>query len=338
MSRRHRTRLIATLIGCVLLATASAVQADVVIKMATIAPENSIWTRTLREMGDAWKRRTNGRVTLRLFPGTTGSEEKMLRDLRISKTLGAAQLSAIQLGKLDDSFNVFSLPMFFESYDELDGVLAALAPVLERRVEAHGLKVLNWGYAGWVHVFSRTPVRTLDDLRRLKLFTSTGDGRMTAWYRENGFNPVPVDASQMLASLTTGMIQAIPMTPLSAQLFMWYEHAPYMLDIGFAPLLGATVIRLDTWNQLAPEDQTIVQDEARKAGARLRTEVPRLDTEAVARMQERTLTVTAGDEAQWRRAATEFGLAMRDRLVPSDVYDLARKQRDDIRVQRSARR
>ncbi len=335
MSRRPRNRLIAAAVASVLLAASNA-QADIVIKMATIAPENSIWTRSLREMGDGLKRRTNGRVSLRVFPGTTGSEEKMLRDLRITKTLGAAQLSAIEMGTLDDGFNVFSLPMFFESYEEVDGVLAAIGPVLERRVEARGLKVLSWGYAGWVHVFSRTPVRSLNDLKKLKLFTSTGDGRMATWYRDNGFSPVPVDASQMLASLTTGMIEAVPMTPLSAQLFMWYEHAPYMLDVGLAPLLGATVIRQDTWNQLAPDDQAIVLDEARKAGARLRTEVPRLDAEAVARMRERKLTVTAGDQAEWRRAAADLGPVMRDRLVPPDIYDLARKQRDAIRALRTA--
>jgi TRAP-type transport system periplasmic protein len=335
MSRRPHSPLIAAFTAGILLA-ASGVRADVVIKMATIAPENSIWTRSLREMGDAWKRRTNGRVTLRLFPGTTGSEEKMLRDLRISKTLGAAQLSAIEMGTLDDGFNVFSLPMFFESYEEVDGVLATIGPVLEHRVEARGLKVLSWGYAGWVHVFSRTPVRSPGDLKRLKLFTSTGDDRMATWYRDNGFSPVPVDASQMLASLTTGMIDAVPMTPLSAQLFMWYEHAPYMLDIGFAPLLGATVMRLDTWNQLSPDDQAVILDEARKAGARLRAEVPRLDTEAVARMRERKLIVTAGDQTEWRRAATDLGPVMRDRLVPSDIYDLARKQRDAVRAQHSA--
>lgn len=289
-------------------------------------------------MGDAWKRRTSGRVSLRLFAGTTGSEEKMLRDLRISKTLSAAQLSAIEMGSLDDGFNVFSLPMFFESYGEVDGVLAAVGPVLERRVEARGLKVLSWGYAGWVHVFSRTAVRTPDDLKKLKLFTSTGDDRMATWYRDNGFSPVPVDASQMLAGLTTGMIEAVPMTPLSAQLFMWYEHAPYMLDIGLAPLLGATVMRLDTWNQLSPGDQAIVLDEARKTGARLRSDVPRLDLEAVARMRERKLTVTAGDPGEWRRAAADLGPLMRDRLVPSDIYDLAKRQRDGIRTQRSAAR
>jgi TRAP-type C4-dicarboxylate transport system substrate-binding protein len=189
-----------------------------------------------------------------------------------------------------------------------------------------------------VHVFSRTPVRGVGDLKRLKLFTSTGDDRMARWYRDNGFNPVPVDPSQMLASLTTGMIEAIPTTPLSALMFRWFDHAPYMLDVGIAPLMGASVISLDAWTRMAPADQQIVMEEARKAGARLRAEVPRLDAEAIASMKIGKLTVTAGNAAEWRAAADQFGSAMRNRLVPPDVYDLALRARDAARAARAAAR
>jgi len=323
--------------GCVALA-ATAVRADLTMKVGTIAPENSIWTRTLREMGDAWKQRTGGRVSLRLFPGTVGSEDQMLRSLRISRTLHAAQLSAISLGKLDDAFNVFGLPMFFESYEEVDGVMNTLGPLLHERLQKQNLKVLHWGYAGWVHVFSRTPVRTVDDLKKLRLFTSAGDDRLAGWYRDNGFNPVPGDSSQMLASLTTGMIDAIPATPLSALMFRWFDHAPSMLDVGIAPLLGATVVSLDAWNAIAPDDRRIVLEEAQKAGMRLRTEVPKLDQEAVAKMKAARLTVTPGNSADWRAAADHFGSTMRARLVPADVYDLARRERDAVRARRAASR
>jgi TRAP-type C4-dicarboxylate transport system substrate-binding protein len=316
---------------------ASAAHAQVVLKTGTLAPENSIWTRTLREMGDGWKRRTEGRVLLRLFPGTVGSESRMLRDLRISKTLHAVQFSAIELSRLDDAFSVFGQPMFFESYEELDAVMAALGPILEQRLERHGLKVLSWGYGGWVHVFSTEPVRTLDDLKRLKLFTSAGDNRMAALYREHGFQPVPVDATQMLASLSTGMIQAVPMTPLSAQLFMWYQHAPYMMDAGIAPLIGATVISRDAWERIGAADRNAVLDEARKAGARLRRDVPRLDREAVEQMKARKLTVVASDLAVWRRVAEQFGPSVRERLVPADVYDLAVRARDAHRQRRATK-
>jgi TRAP-type transport system periplasmic protein len=322
--------------AAVALAT-SMLDADAPLKIGTMAPENSIWARTLREMGDGWARRTGGRVTLRLFPGTAGSEEQMLRSLRISKTLQAAQLSAIALGRLDDAFNVFGLPMFFESYEEVDHVLEKLGPTLEHRLERQKLKVISWGHAGWVHVFSRTPVRTVGDLQRLKLFTSAGDDRMAGWYRDNGFNPVPVDASQMLASLTTGMIQAVPATPLSALMFRWFDHATYMLDLGIAPLLGATVISMDAWNAMAGADQQVVVEEARKAGARLRAEVPRLDAEAIGTMKTGKLNVTTGTVAEWRAAADQFGSTMRARLVPADVYDLARRERDVVRARRVER-
>lgn len=337
MIRLNRTRHAAAIAGCVLL-TASVVRADITLKIGTMAPDNSIWAKTLREMGEGWTRRTSGRVSLRLFPGTVGSEQQMLRSLRISRTLQGAQLSAITLGTLDDAFNVFGLPMFFESYEEVDRVMDSLGPLLEQRLQQQNLKVIHWGYAGWVHVFSRTPVRTVDDLKRLRLFTSTGDDRMAGWYRDNGFNPVPVDASQMLASLTTGMIEAIPVTPLSALLFRWSDHAPYMMDLGIAPLMGATVISMHVWNEITPADQQIVLEDARKAGARLRTEVPKLDAEAVARMKAGKLTVTAGNVADWRNAADQFGSTMRARLVPADVYDLARRERDAVRARRAASR
>jgi TRAP-type C4-dicarboxylate transport system substrate-binding protein len=89
----------------------------------------------------------------------------------------------------------------------------------------------------------------------------------------------------------------------------------------------------ERWNALSAEDQAIVVDEARKAGARLRSDVPRLDREAIEAMRGRTLTVTKGDVAEWRRLAEQLGDAMRrDGVVPGDIYDLAKRERDAVRA------
>ncbi len=121
-------------------------------------------------------------------------------------------------------------------------------------------------------------------------------------------------------------------------MFRWFDHAPYMLDVGIAPLMGATVVSIEAWNRMAPGDQQIVAEEARKAVARLRAEVPKLDAEAIATMKTAKLTVTAGNIAEWRAAADQFGSAMRNRLVPPDVYDLALRERDAARSSRAAAR
>jgi TRAP-type C4-dicarboxylate transport system substrate-binding protein len=317
-------------------ATLVVLEAQAPLKIATVAPDNSIYVRSLREMAEAWKKRTGGRVTAHIYPGGDESEGGMLRNLRPTfRKLHGAQLSSIVLGTVEPAFNVFGLPMFYESYDEADRVLAALAPELEARLEAKGYKALNFVYVGWVHIFSKRPITTVDDLRKLPLYTSTGDDRLARWYRANGFMAVPLDATSMLTSLQTNMIQAVPAPPLFAQLLTWYRSAPYMMDLGFAPLLGSTVVRLDTWNGLAANDQAAVAAEAKRAGAQLRSDVPRLEREAIEAMKRMGLTVTRADAVEWRRIANDLGEAMRkDGLVPGDIYERARRERDAARTGR----
>lgn len=323
--------------AALLLATGTILSAQAPIKIGTIAPEQSVWAKTMKEMGEAWKARSAGRVTYILFPATVGSEDQILRDMRISRKLQAAQLSAITLGSIDQAFNVFALPMFFENFEEVDAVLTRVGPTLEQRLEAKGLKVLNWGYVGWVHLFTTKPVKTLDDIKKLKLYTSAGDDVFPKWYRENGFNPVPLDPSQMSSALSTRMIEAVPLTPYSAQVFTWYKSASYMTDIGFAPLLGATVITLDAWKKIAPDDQRVIQEEALKAGAKLRTEIPRLDRQAIEAMKKGGLTVSAVDSSEWRKTGEKFGDAMRAQFPKDalDLYDAARRERDAVRARRA---
>lgn len=304
------------------------------IKIGTPAPDQSIYVKTLKEMGEAWKKRTNGRVTYTVFPGTVGTEESMIRDMRGSaRRLHAAQLSAISLGNMESAFNVFGLPMFFQNYAEADRVLEKLTPLLEQRLEAKGLKALNWGYVGWVHVFSKQPVKSVDELKKQKLFAAAGDDAMVKWYRDNGFSAVPLDATEMLAALKTGMIEAVPAPPLYAQLLNWYSSAPHMMDLGFAPLMGATVMSLESWKRISPDDQAVVLDEAKKAGARLRRDVPKLEQEAIAAMKLKGLKVSSVNTAEWRATADKLGDALRKAgLVPGDVYDLARRERDAVRA------
>lgn len=302
------------------------------IKIGTIAPDRSIYVTTLREMGEAWERRTNGRVTTSVYPGGDNTEEGLLREIRF-KNLQVAQLSAITLGNLDDAFNVFGLPMFYESYAEADRVLEKLGPELETRLERKGYKALNWGYVGWVHIFSRKPVTTVDDLKRLKLYTSAGDDRLAKWYRANGFTAVPLDSTEIVGSLQTRMIEAVPSPPMFALLLTWYRAAPHMMDVGFAPLMGSTVMSLETFNRLTADDQKIVLEEAKKAGQRLRSEIPRQDREAIETMQRKGLRVTKVDLGQWRPLAERLGESMRrDGVVPGEIYDIAKRERDAARA------
>jgi TRAP-type C4-dicarboxylate transport system substrate-binding protein len=325
MGFRITTAILAALVA----AGAVTLDAQRAPRIATIAPENSIYWKSLREMTEAWKQRTSGRVNYLVTAGGDVTEKSMLLNMQPTfKKLQGAQLSAITLGEVETAFNVFGLPMFYESYAEADRVLERLAPELDKRLAGNGYKALSFAYAGWVHVFSKKPVTTVDDLRKLPLFTSSGDDRWPRWYNANGFRPVPLDPTAMLSSLHMDMIQAVPAPPVFAHLLTWYKSAPYMMDLGFAPLVGSTVLSLEAWNRISPEDQAIVLEESRKAGQALRREVPRLEQEAIEAMKKNGLTVTTADKAEWRRVAAQLAEAMRrDGLVPADIYDAAKAAR-----------
>ena len=225
------------------------------IKLATVVPDGSIWDKSLKQMGADWKQATGGRVSLTVFSGgSQGDEPTVLRKMRLNALQGAS-LTVVGLASIDWSFNVFNIPFFFQSYDELNAVIEKLTPLLKQRVEAKGFVLVHWGHGGWLQVFSKQPVQTVADLKRAKLYTSAGDDKMTQWYKANGFQPRAMAMTDILTGLTTGMIDALPTTPIAAMAFQWFKQTPYMLDIGLSPIVGATVLDKKTWDGISAADR-----------------------------------------------------------------------------------
>jgi TRAP-type C4-dicarboxylate transport system substrate-binding protein len=308
--------------------------AQTTVKLATIVPQGSVWDKHIQQMADEWKTATNGRVTVTVYPGgSQGDESTVLRKMRLD-ALQAASLTAVGLGSIDSAFNVFDIPFFFESWDELNYVTAKLTPVIRQRMDAKGFVLLNWGSGGWTQVFTKTPVQTVADLKKIKLWTSSGNDKMVQWLKANGFEPRAMAMTDILTGLTTGMIEGLPTPPLAAMMFQWYKHTPYMLDIGLAPIIGATVITKKTWNGISEADRAKLLESATAVEKRLQTDIPKQDADAVAVMTKQGLTVTKATGAEWRTQVDALAKTMRGEMVPNDIFDLASKARDEYRKQK----
>ena len=330
-------RKFAVIFAVVVVAPAS-VWAAITVKMATQAPVNSAWHKALLDMGAEWEAKTAGRVKLTIYAGgTQGSEEATIRMMRPGvDQLQSNLLMLPGLSTVDEAFNVFGIPFFFQSDAEGQYVLEKLTPMLEKRLDAKGYKLLAWGSAGWVQLFSKKPMTTLADIKAAKLFTSQGDDRMVQWYKANGFNPVALTAADIPAQLklTTGMIEAAPSPPYPALLLQIFRDAKYMLDVRFAPLYGAVILTNEAWNKIEPNDRPIVVAAAKTAEKRLLGDAPKLDADSIATMKSRGLTVTTIDPktlASFRAEAETFVKTMRGQMVPADAYDAAVRERDAFR-------
>jgi TRAP-type C4-dicarboxylate transport system substrate-binding protein len=330
--------LVAVGVGIRATATTTPVQTPVTIKLATIVPANSPVYQALMAMVDDWDKSTGGRVKLVLYAGgVQGDEPSVVKLMRPGVDgMQAALLTAPGLSVADDAVNALEMPFFLQSDDELQAVLKKLAPVLAKRLDAKGLHVLNWDSLGWIQLFSKKPIRALGDLKTARLFTTSGDDRMVQWYTANGFQPVPLKTTDVPSQLklSTGLIDAAPMPPAVALVTQVFRDAPNMLDIGVAPLLGATVISNDTWNRIAPDDRAKMLNAAAAMEAKIMAGASKLDTAAIGFMQAQGLKVTkldAAGAAEFRAAATDLLKTMRGGMVPADVFDLAIQERDAVR-------
>src|SRR5207247_3586629 len=184
-------------------------QTPTTIKLATLVPTNSIWDKNLKQMGEEFKQATAGRFEVIVYSGgSQGDEPTVLRKMRID-ALQAAAFTNVGLGMIDSAFNVFNVPFFFESYDELNDVIEKMTPTLRKRAEAKGFVLLNWGHGGWTQVFTKKPVQTVAEMKQVKLWTSSGNDRMVQWFKANGFDPRAMAMTDITTGLTAGMIDGL---------------------------------------------------------------------------------------------------------------------------------
>ena len=327
---RQAREAVAFAIGVLVLTSTPIAQST--IKLATVVPDGSIWDKNLKQMAEEWSQATGGRITVTVYGGgTQGDEATVLRKMRLD-ALQAASFTAVGLGSIDAAFNVFDIPFFFDSYDELNYVTDKLTPAIRKKLEPKGFVLLNWGHGGWTQVFTKKPVRTVDDLKKIKLYTSAGNDRMVQWFKANGFEPRAMAMTDIMTGLTTGMIDGLPTPPLAAMFFQWYKQTPYMLDIGLAPIVGATVVTAKAWKAIPEADKPKLLAAADGVEQRLRVDVPKQDQSSIETMVKQGLTVTKAAGPEWHTQLDSLAKTMRGEMVPSDIFDLASKARDEYRT------
>jgi TRAP-type transport system periplasmic protein len=253
-----------------------------------------------------------------------GGEADMVRRMRVGQ-LQAAMLSVSGLLQIEEGVTgLQAMPMMFRDLDEFDYVQERLRPMLEQRMLDKGFVVLFWGDAGWVRFFSRSPGSRPDDFKRMKMFVWSGDSRTVQVMRSIGINAVPLEQTDALTGLQTGLIDAIPTPPFYALAGQYFNTASHMLELNWVPLVGATVISKRTWDTVPANQRAALLKAAEEAGDQIKRRSRTESDESVEAMQRRGLTVHKVSpelEAEWRSFAESVYPEIRGRVVPADIFD-----------------
>jgi TRAP-type transport system periplasmic protein len=295
------------------------------VRLATLAPKGSSMYKSLESLREQWMKAPDGGVKLVIYPdGVMGSEADIVRKMR-AEQIQAGVLTVAGLQEIDKSVSALqNLPLLFHSLDEAAHVREELRPVLEKRFEEKGFVMIFLGDVGWVHFFSKEPVTHPDDLKRVKLFTWTGDNQTIDLMKNLGLHPVPLEPTDILTGLQTGLIDAVAMVPFFALATQIYASTPHMLDLNWAPLVGAGVVLKKTWDTFPPGLRDELRSSARKIGAEIIEHQRVENDEAIQAMEKRGLIVHKAPpaiEAEWRAFVEPVYPKLRGLSVPADLYD-----------------
>jgi TRAP-type C4-dicarboxylate transport system substrate-binding protein len=311
-------------------------EAEVLLKLGTLAPAGSAWHEILKEMGRDWEQGSAGGVKLRIYAGgVQGAESEMIRKLGIGQ-LNAAALSNVGIHDITPEPKAMSIPLFFRSEAEAECVFEAKRPALETALSRRGYKVVQWSRLGALQLFCTAPRPTPADMSGVPFFVQAGDAAAAEAWRAAGFRTVELSSTDIYPGLTTGMVQCVPSLPLYVLTARLFEKARYMNDLEWGYMYGATLIRNEAWERIPAETRTAMLDAAARRGVAADAEVRRMNRESLDVMRKQGLTVIAVDPAPWYAAMLKGQSVVRGSVVPAPFYDELVAARETCRSARAA--
>ena len=307
------------------LSTIATAQSPVQLRIGTVVPKNSLYHRELLQLGETWRAAQGGGARVVVFTdGSQGGEAELSRRMRIGQLQGAL-MSVVGLREIEPSIAALqSLPLLFRSWDEVDHVREKMRPAMEQRFLARGFVVVGWGDAGWVRFFSKDAAVRPDDYKGMKFFAWGSEPEQQAIMKSLGYTPVPLETADILPSMQTGMINVLPSTPYFALASQVYGTARHMLEINWAPIVGALVVTQKAWDAMSPAGQQALRAAGDKAGVQMRAQARLEVDEAVAAMVKRGLVVhrpTPEQMREWDALAEKLYPRIRGSMVPAETFD-----------------
>ncbi|MEM9425013.1 MAG: TRAP transporter substrate-binding protein DctP, partial [Spirochaetota bacterium] len=267
------------------------IQAQLIIKLATITPDNSPWNDTLYAAGEQVEKLTEGRIRLRIYGnGLAGEENEVLRKIRLG-SVDAGVFTAISLKSVVPETLVLSLPYFIKNEESLQRVLDELTPSFNTSFAENGYEILGWAFSGWIYMFYKDNIRSPSQVSNVRLGVGPTEPELQAAWRAVGFRVTTVSFSDTFISLQNGILTGFHASPIGALAYQWFAFTPYMVDSKIAPLLGAILISKRSWRRVSPGDQAIIRNEINKMIKEFSNVAREQDARALALMKKNGLEV-----------------------------------------------
>jgi tripartite ATP-independent transporter DctP family solute receptor len=308
-----RRRFSASLIpaGALLLISRRARAAQFELRQFHNQPAESPLHKRLVEMWAVVKAETHGRIQVETFAENdriAGGDPAALRML-IDGRLDFFTLNGGLIGTVVPAVDVQGIPFAFrtpaQAYDALDG---DLGKYLRDEMSAKDIYAVPRGCFenGFRQITCAIkPVRTVDDLRGLKVRTPDSPV-YSELFQALGATPVPINLNQAYDALKTGAADAQENPLAIVELFKFYEVQKYVSLTSHVWAGFNLIANLKLWQRLPLEVQGVIERNAAKFARLQRADNDALNIALRSRLVKQGMTFNTAETASFRARLGPF--------------------------------
>jgi len=229
-----------------------------VFKIATISPDGLGWMSKFRVGLERIEAETNKRITFKIYPGgVQGDDATVLRKMRI-RQLNGGVFAAGSLTRFFPDLQVYNLPLQFRSYEEVDFVRARMDSYISDGLKKAGIKTFAFTETGFAYLLANEPVSSLADLRKLKAWIPDNDPIAAELIKSFDVSPIPLNITDVLPALQTGMINAVVGPPSVILALQWHNHLTHLMNLPLVYIYSMLAMDMKVYSKASSTDQDTV--------------------------------------------------------------------------------
>ncbi|MBJ3776303.1 TRAP transporter substrate-binding protein [Acuticoccus mangrovi] len=230
-------------------------QAPTILRYANAGAPTSISNQFNEKLSAALKAKTDDALSLEIFAGSLGGEQKLLNSL----ALGSVDIyNGAYTGTRE--FDALYSPYFFKDGQQAKRVMEGeigqkASAVLEDRYNG---RLLGVGRLGSFNLMLKEPISSLSDIKGRKIRSAQIEGCLEG-LSFFGAVPTPIPFNEIYLALQQGIVDGVLTALNPGVTSKFYEVCKYVVSADFGLALDKEVISSAAWGGLPEEEQNILQ-------------------------------------------------------------------------------
>lgn len=295
---------------------------SVVLRLGHGTATNSLYHAGAEKFKDLVEEKTDGQVTIELFPDGQLGHDKELTDGMGLGTIDMGMVGVEPVTTMAPKLQAINLPYLFTdretAYSVLDGEIGQ--EMVQELPEQSGVRILGYFENGFRHISnSNGEINSIEDLKGLKIRTPESAVSL-AIIEALGANPTPMSFGELYTGLQQGTVngQENPAALFYTSKFYEVQDHLALTRHMYSPMLLA--ISEEKWASLSTELQEAIQEAADEAKEYERNLSKEQEEEFIEKAKEEGVTVTEPNLDSFIEATKDVHLEF-DADYGADFYE-----------------